>query len=72
MGRTQNFASSATAWLRARVRPAVRAIRGLRFFLFPTRAWRLYTLNRLGRFLRVDPLMFMKRRDYLSRFFGAR
>jgi uncharacterized protein VirK/YbjX len=54
------------------MQPAVRALRGTRLLLFPVRAWRLHGLNRLGGFLRVDPLMFMKREHYLSRFFGPR
>jgi uncharacterized protein VirK/YbjX len=54
------------------MQPAVRALRGTRLLLFPVRAWRLHRLNRLGGFLRVDPLMFMKREHYLSRFFGPR
>lgn len=58
--------------LRAMVRPAWRVARGLRLFLFPTRAWRFYALDRAGGFFRTEPLRFMKREHYLSRFFGVR
>jgi uncharacterized protein VirK/YbjX len=60
-------------WLRRIfLRPAMRAVRATRLLLFPIHAWRLHRLNRLGRFLRVDPLMFIKREACLSRNFGLR
>src|SRR5947207_1398987 len=58
--------------LKTLVRPLVRATRAIRLFFFPTHAWRFYVLNRVGSFLHHDPLMFMKREHYLSRFFGVR
>jgi hypothetical protein len=65
-------ASLAIGYLRACVRPLMRAARATRLIFFPIRAWRLYVLNRLGSFLHVDPWMFIKREHYLSRFFGIR
>lgn len=58
--------------MRAALRPAWRVVRGLRLFLFPVRAWRFYALNRSGGFIRSEPLRFMKREHYLSRFFSTR
>lgn len=67
-----NRACSPVARARAWVRPAWRVIRGLRLFLFPAKAWRFYALNRAGAFFRSEPLRFMKREHYLSRFFDVR
>lgn len=64
---------SPQGWLRRTfMQPAARAVRATRLLLFPVHAWRLHDLNRVGGFLRADPLMFMKREHCLSRFFGLR
>jgi len=67
-----NLSPVATRWFTAATLSAVRAARVLRLLFFPARAWQLYALNRRGSFLRVDPLMFLWRKHYLSRFFGVR
>ena len=71
-GTVLHLTSNSLSRLRALVRPAWRVVRGLRLFLFPARAWRFYALSRVGAFFRTDPLRFMKREHYLSRFFGVR
>jgi uncharacterized protein VirK/YbjX len=73
VGQTLSRTLSAQGWVRRTfLQPAVRAVRATRLLLFPMHAWRLHDLNRRGRFLRDDPLMFLKREHYLSRFFGLR